>query len=91
MRYEHKPSFFKSIKRMDHVRKEKIRHAVRVLVNSFESQQKPHGIGLKHLHKNYWEIRANIKDRILFRWAGDLVEFIIAGDHDDLSNYLKNI
>jgi hypothetical protein len=27
--------------------------------------------------------------RILFRWEGDLVEFILAGNHDDVKRFLK--
>jgi len=34
--------------------------------------------------------RANIKDRVLFRWTGDLIEFIVVGDHDDGVNFLKH-
>ena len=49
------------------------------------------GIGLKRLKGDYWEIRKGLKARILFRWENDLVEFIIAGDHNDIKRYLKNI
>lgn len=49
------------------------------------------GIGLKRLKDNFWEIRKGLKARILFRWEGDLVEFILAGDHNEVKRYLKNI
>ena len=29
--------------------------------------------------------------RILFRWEGDLIEFVLAGNHDDVKQFLKNI
>ncbi|MBU1912962.1 MAG: hypothetical protein KKB22_05485 [Candidatus Omnitrophica bacterium] len=32
-----------------------------------------------------------LKARILFRWKEDLVEFILAGDHDDIKRYLGDI
>ena len=38
-----------------------------------------------------WEIRKGIKARILFKWEGDLVTFILAGDHEGIKRYLKNI
>jgi len=47
------------------------------------------GLGLKNLKKNYWEIRKGLKLRILFRWHADLVEFILAGTHDDIEKFLK--
>lgn len=49
------------------------------------------GLGLKRLKGDYWEIRKGLKVRILFRWEADLVEFVIAGDHNDIKRYLKNI
>jgi hypothetical protein len=49
------------------------------------------GIGLKRLKGDYWEIRKGLKARILFRWEGDLVEFVLAGDHNDIKRFLKNI
>ena len=49
------------------------------------------GIGLSRPRGNYWEIKKGLKVRILFRWERDLVEFILAGDHNDIKRYLKNI
>ena len=48
------------------------------------------GIGLKRLKGNFWETRKGLKTRILFRWQSDLVEFILAGDHNDIKRYLRN-
>lgn len=36
------------------------------------------GIGLKRLKGSFWEIRKGLKARVLFKWEGDLVEFILA-------------
>ena len=46
-------------------------------------------IGLKRLQGNFWETRAGLKARILFRWKDDLVEFILAGGHDDIKRFLR--
>ena len=37
--------------------------------------------------KPSWEVRKGIKTRILLRWEGDLVEFILAGNHDDIKKF----
>ncbi len=47
------------------------------------------GIGLNRLRNNFWEVRKGLKTRILFRWSGELVEFILAGNHDDVRRFLK--
>lgn len=89
MRFEFKPSFDRSIKRLDARRKEKTKRAVAAFVDFIETRVEPEGIGLKHLKGEFWEIRAGIKDRIIFRMKKDVVEFIIAGTHDEIGRFLK--
>ena len=91
MKYEFKPSFERSIKRLETNRKEKIKEAVLNTVNFFEKHIKPRSLGLKHLRCDYWEIRTGIKDRIIFRLNNGIVEFVLAGSHSDIKNFLKNI
>ncbi len=91
MRFEFKPSFDDSIKKLREEDKEKVKliaiHLIDVL-----SQNKPvhKGIGLTRLKGGYWEIRKGLKTRIIFRWSEDLVEFILAGSHDEIKRYLRN-
>jgi hypothetical protein len=47
------------------------------------------GLGLKNVRKNFWEIRKGLKLRILFRWRADHIDFILAGTHDDIKQFLK--
>jgi len=54
-------------------------------------RQAPQGLGLKRLREDFWEVRKGIKARILFRWKSDLIEFVLAGNHDDVKRFLKNI
>jgi hypothetical protein len=46
-------------------------------------------MGLKHLKEDFWEVRQGLKVRLLFRWDGDLIEFVLAGSHDDVKRFLK--
>ena len=98
MRYERKPFFDKTIKRLPIDRKEKVKEAIQELVIFFETGQKTRGLGLKKLRDDFWEIRTDLKDRIFFRFKGDLVEFVIVGAHSeiigkmvtmDTANYLQ--
>ena len=91
MRYERQPSFDNTIKILPESRKIKVKEAIKHLVTFFETEKKAPGLGLKKLQKNYWEIRTNIKDRILFKFKGDIVKFIIVGTHDEIKRYLKDI
>ena len=91
MRFEFPPSFERSIKRLPTDRKEKIKQSINDFINFFETQMQPRGLGLKHLRKNYWEIRATIKDRVILHITKDLIKFIIAGTHDEIRSFLKHI
>jgi len=91
MKYEYKPSFDKTFKKMESIRKEKASIAVSQLIDFFETGVKSKGLGLKHLREIYWEIRFNIKDRIIFSVENDIVSFIITGNHDEIKRFLKNI
>ena len=92
MRFEFKPSFDRSVKSLRGTEKEEVM-AVAIQAIDVLSKDKIlyKGIGLKRLRRDFWEIRKGIKARILFRWEGDLVEFVLAGDHSDIRRYLKNI
>jgi len=50
----------------------------------------PAGIGLKRLQDDFWEIRQGLHIRILFRWRSDLLEFVLAVNHDSIKDFLKN-
>lgn len=92
MRFEFKPCFERSVKSFSGKEKEEIKQAALQAIDILSSDKLLHkGLGLKRLKGNFWEIRKGIKARILFRWQGDLVEFILAGNHNDIKRFLKNI
>lgn len=92
MRFEFKPSFDRSVKNFHGREKEEIKEvALQAIEILLQDKLLYKGIGLKRLKGDFWEIRKGLKARILFRWQGDLLEFILAGDHNDIKRYLKNI
>ena len=91
MRYERKPSFERSLRRLPEDRKARVKEAVRQLVIFFETRQQPQGLGLKRLRSEYWEIRAGLGDRAVFRLSGDLVEFLLVGNHDEIRRLLRDV
>lgn len=92
MRFEFKPSFDRSVKSLRGKEKDEIKQVAIETIDILSQDRILHkGIGLKRLKGDYWEIRKGLKARILFRWEGDLVEFVLAGDHNGIKRYLKNV
>ena len=92
MRFEFKPSFERSIKSLPLSERTDVRDAALKLIDVLSKDRQIHpGLGLKRLTRDFWEARKGINARILFRWTGDLVEFVLAGNHDDVKRFLKNI
>jgi mRNA-degrading endonuclease YafQ of YafQ-DinJ toxin-antitoxin module len=79
MRYEYKSSFDKVFKKLGLNRQEEVIDTISILIDFFENRKQVKGLGLKNLKENYWEIRVNVKDRIIFTLEKDIVSFIIVG------------
>ena len=91
MRFEFKPSFERSLKSFSPSEITKIKEASGQLIDVLSLDRQMHqGLGLKRLREDFWESRSGIKARILFRWKGDFIEFILAGNHDDIKRFLKS-
>ena len=88
VRYLH--SFDKTVHDLEERERTDTNNAVDALLSYFETGQRPQGLGLKKLRGHYWEIRAGIKIRILFSLEKDLLTFIVAGNHDTISRFLRN-
>ncbi len=92
MRFEFKPSFDRSIKSLPSSEKTDVKETALQLIDVLSKDRQIHqGLGLKRLAGDFWEARKGIKARILFRWKGDLVEFVLVGNHDDIKRFLRNI
>ena len=92
MRFEFKPSFDRSIKSLPQSEQSDIKDAASKLIDVLSTDRQLHqGLGLKRLTRDFWEARKGIKARILFRWTGDLIEFVLAGNHDDVKRFLKSV
>ena len=88
--WETKSSFDKSVKSLPVNDKEAIKALVKSLVSVLEGgRQTDKGLGLTPLRKNFLEVRASYKLRILFRWTGNHIEFVLAGNHDQVKRFLK--
>jgi len=89
VRFEFKTSFDRCFKRLDPSRQRKVYHAIDSLLKYLDRENGlPSGLGLKNWHGDYWEIRAGIRDRILFEFT-DRVVFLFVGNHDEIRKFMK--
>jgi Txe/YoeB family toxin of Txe-Axe toxin-antitoxin module len=84
-------SYDRSFKGLDGATQEKAISAIDSLLEFFKTGQKPVGLGLKKVYKNYWEIRLDIKDRIIFELDADMVNIAFVGNHNAVRKFLKAI
>ena len=89
MRYQASSRFDRSVRRLEPTRKRVIQETVEQLVAAFETGQVPVGLGLKQLRPGLWECRAGLSDRVLFYRTRDAVEFLLAGNHDEIKRFLR--
>lgn len=84
-------SYDRSFKRLDRQIQKKATSAIDGLLEFIQSRQKPEGLGLKKVYKNYWEIRLDIKNRIIFQLSGEMINIAFVGDHNAVKAFLKGI
>ena len=89
MRYLATARFDRSVARLDPARKARVTTSIDHLVAGFETGQLPLGLGVKQLRPGLWELRAGLSDRVVFSRTGDLVEFLIVGNHDEIRRFLR--
>jgi len=89
MQYEPLPSFGRSLKKLPEDDRDKAKEAIFTLMDFFETGKKPHGLGLKKLGKNLWEIRVDIRNRVAFILENDLVKWGFVGDHNQIRQFIK--
>ncbi len=59
------------------------------MIDFFETGRRAKGLGLKHLKGSFWEVRIDIRDRIIFTLEKDMVSFIVTGNHDEVIKFLR--
>ena len=89
MHYEFKTSFDRRFKKLSSTRQKKVFQAIDALMKYIDGETEPaSGLGLKNCHADYWEIRAGIKDRILFEFT-DHITFLFIGSHEEVNKFMR--
>ena len=84
-------SFDRSYSKLPRDQKTRASEAIELLLSSLESRLIPHGLGLKRLQENQWEIRVDLHLRVCFRMEKETIQFGLAGSHDAIKKFLKNL
>ena len=89
MQFEFAPSFDRRFRRLTLQRQQKARAAIEALLSYLDRRTPLHpGLGLKNFRRDYWEIRLDIHDRIIFELT-DRVRFLLVGNHDEIRAFMK--
>jgi len=85
------PSFERTLKKVSGKDKGKLKKSLHQLNNFLISKVLPPGLGLKKLSGNIYELRVDIRLRVILRMEEDVVFLVLVGSHNDIKRYLKNI
>ncbi len=83
-------SYDRSFRKLDRAVQEKAIFAIDNLIEFLKTRQKPAGLGLKKVYKNYWEIRLDIRNRIIFEFAKDIINIAFVGGHNAIKTFLRS-
>ena len=91
MTVEYLASYDRAFRKLPAATQHQTATAIDRLLDYFLTGQRPHGLGLKRLHKQYWEIRVGLGIRVLFELGRDRLTFVFVGNHDDIRRWLKAV
>ena len=89
MQFEFASSFDRHFKKLSPERQQKARAAIEALLAYLDRKAplRP-GLGLKNFQKDYWEIRIDIHDRIIFELTDHIV-FWLVGNHEEVRRFMR--
>ena len=91
MRFAYRSSYGRSRKRLDPKTKSEVTETVCQIIDFYAKGIGTPGLGIRNLRGNYWEGRSGLKMRVLFKFTRDLIEFTLAGNHDDIKRFLSRL
>ncbi|MFH2069538.1 MAG: hypothetical protein ABII89_08800 [Candidatus Omnitrophota bacterium] len=90
MKVRYLDSFVRAFESLANQDRAKTTRTISDLLEFLENKIRPSGgLGLKKLRKNLWEVRVDIKTRVLFLLSPELITFVLIGSHGEIRKYLK--
>lgn len=81
--------FSRLYKKRSRSEQEEIDIALKRLGLFFLENQRPLGLGVRHLRNKIWELRVGLKLRVIFILEPDIVKVLYIGSHDEIRDFLK--
>ena len=57
----------------------------------FGTPHRHFGLGIRHLRQKYFECRVGLPTRLIFKAERGVLYFLIAGTHDEIRKFIKNL
>ena len=84
------PSFERSVKRLSPQDKKKLVEGLEKFNQFLVSGQPSPGLGFKKINHDKYEIRVDIRIRVVLKAEGDAFYLVLAGNHDEVRQYLRD-
>ena len=91
MQINYLSSYDRSFKRLTPSQQENCIKVMDALIEFIKRGKKPQKLGLKKVRTSYWEIRLDVKNRIIFEFKGDIINIAFVGDHTGVKRFLRGI
>ena len=89
MRFAYQPSFLDTTRHLSSSQATELLKAIEKFQDAMEHRQWPQGLAITHLRGDYFEFRADIHMRVIYRRMGDLIQYVLYGSHDQVRRFLK--
>ena len=83
------PSFSRSVKALSPRQRQALQRCMELFNIFLTRGELPVGLGFKKINGDKYEIRADIRLRIVFKLTGDCYFLVLAGSHDQVRRWLK--
>lgn len=91
MQIELSDSFRRNVRQFQKARRREVARALDAIRDGFGKPHLHSGLGIRRLHRNYFECRAGLEIRLVFRAEHGRLIFFAAGNHDTIRRLLKRL
>lgn len=91
MQIDLSPRFREDVREFAKPRRREIARVIDAVQTGFGKPHLHSGLGLRRLRRNYFECRAGLQIRLVFRAERGLLHFVTAGRHHEIQRFLKTL
>ena len=91
MRIELTKRFRQEVRALSKSRRREIAHVLDRLHGAFGKPHLHSGLGVRRLRRDYFECRAGLHLRMIFRAQRGMLQFVTLGNHEHVRAFLKSV